>query len=73
MDRNMPDVDRRLLGALSEAERGLGQIFVAKSDTKASNAQRARDHLSRCIAGNRGRPARAYVVHRASRRTFLLA
>ena len=50
MDRNLAGVDRSLLQALSDAERGLGQVFVAKLDTKTSKAQLARNHLSRCIA-----------------------
>jgi hypothetical protein len=50
VDRKLSNVDRRLLQALSDAERGLGQVFVRKSDTKTSNAQLARNHLSRCIA-----------------------
>ena len=68
MDRNLSDVDRRLLGALSDAERGLSQIFVAKSDTRTSNAQRARDHLSRCIAEIEAARRELMSFTRASRR-----
>jgi hypothetical protein len=68
MDRNMPDVARRLLGALSEAGRGLGQICVRKSDTKTSNAQLARDHLSRCIAEIEAARRELKSFTRASRR-----
>ena len=68
MDRNLAGVDRSLLGALSEAERGVCQIFVATSDTKASNAQRARDHLSRYIAEIEAARRELMSFTRASRR-----
>jgi hypothetical protein len=44
MDRKLADVDRVLLEALKEAERGRNQVSAR------GGASLAHDHLSRCIA-----------------------